>query len=51
MDDYHDLFVNEILEFAPDEWDEDAAAEHIAIKYVRHLESEVKRLGGKLTPS
>jgi hypothetical protein len=41
-------YTNKLLERAPDSWDDDVAAESIAIAYVRHLEDEVKRLGGCL---
>lgn len=46
----HTDFVNEILKNAPSEWDDDVAAEVIAVNYVRHLESEISRLGGRLWP-
>lgn len=46
----HQDFVNEVMENAPDEWDDDVAMEAIAIKYVRYLESEVLRRGGRLYP-
>lgn len=46
----HDDFVNEILEHTDDDWDGDDAAEEIAIRYVRHLESEVTRLNGSFYP-
>lgn len=38
-----DEFVNELLENAPDSWDDDVAAEAIAVDYVRHLEAEVMK--------
>lgn len=41
-------FTNEILKDAPDSWDDDVAAEAIALDYVAHLVAEVKRLGGCL---
>lgn len=44
----HDEFVNELLRNAPDSWDDDAAAEHIAVQYVRTLEKRVRTLGGTL---
>lgn len=46
----HDEFVNEVLALAPEAWDQDAAAEHIAVEFVRHLVDEVERLGGQLYP-
>jgi len=46
----HDEFLNDLLENIPEEWDTDEAAEAIAIDYLRHLESEVKRLGGRFYP-
>jgi hypothetical protein len=44
----HQDFVNEILLLAPDSWDDDAAAESIAVAYVRELERRVLALGGSL---
>lgn len=44
----HQEFVNEILNGAPESWDDDAAAEGIAIDYVRELERRVLALGGTL---
>lgn len=44
----HDDFVNEILLNAPDSWDDDAAAEAIAIDYVRKLEERLQYLGSTL---
>lgn len=38
--------LDQVLENAGDSWDQDAAAESIAVDYVRHLEAEVRRLGG-----
>ena len=49
--DGHDEFVTALLEHAPGEWDDDAAAESIAFDYVRHLEGEVDRLGGSRRPA
>jgi hypothetical protein len=43
-----DEFVNAILDQAPEEWDDDAAAESIAVDFVAHLTAEVQRLGGCL---
>jgi hypothetical protein len=43
-------FSNQIVERSPDSWDGDEAQEAIAIRYVRHLEDEVRRLGGCLHP-
>lgn len=43
-----DEFVNAILDKAPEEWDDDAAAESIAVDFVEHLIGEVQRLGGCL---
>lgn len=45
-----DEFVNAILDQAPEEWDDDAGAESIALDFVGHLIAEVKRLGGCLKP-
>lgn len=44
----HQNFVNEILLNAPDSWDDDEAAEGIAVAYVRELEERVLALGGTL---
>jgi len=44
----HQEFVNKILEQAPDSWDDDAAADHIAVEYVRELERRVLAAGGTL---
>jgi hypothetical protein len=41
-------FINEILDAAPEEWDDDVSANAIAIDFVNHLVSEVKRRGGCL---
>ncbi len=43
-----DEFVNAILDQAPEEWDDDVAAEAIAVDFVTHLIAEVQRLGGCL---
>lgn len=48
--DLHVELVNDVLERAPEAWDDDVAAEHIAVEYVRHLEAEVDRLGGRRFP-
>lgn len=45
-----DEFLYELMEHAPVQWDGDEAEEAIAIRYVRHLEAEVRRLGGSLDP-
>jgi hypothetical protein len=37
-------FINQLLENAPDDYDDDASASAIAVKYVRDLEAEVMRL-------
>lgn len=44
----HQEFVNDLLEHTPESWDADGDAESIALAYLRHLEDEVKRLGGCL---
>lgn len=44
----HDNFVNEILQNSPDSWDDDVAAEAIAIEYVRKLEARLAYLGSTL---
>ena len=49
--DEHDDFLEELLKNIGDEWDGDEAAESIAVSYVRHLEDEVRRLGGDFRPS
>lgn len=41
-------FINELLENAPDDYDDDASGSAIAVKYVRDLEAEVKRLRAEL---
>jgi hypothetical protein len=41
--------AGDILANVGDEWDLDQSIESIAIEYVRHLEAEVKRLGGRLS--
>jgi hypothetical protein len=41
-------FIDDLLKNAPEQLDDDVAAEAIAVDYVRHLEAEVKRLGGSL---
>ena len=45
-----DEFVNAILDEAPEEWDDDAAAESVAVDFVKHLITEVQRLGGCIKP-
>jgi hypothetical protein len=40
--------VNTILELAPESWDDDAAGCSIAEDFVKHLVTEVARLGGCL---
>ena len=48
----HDDFVNEILERTRETWDGDEAAEAIAVRYVRRLESLVSGFLGRLpTPA
>jgi hypothetical protein len=42
----HGEYVDGLLESAPESWDGEEAADDIAVRYVRHLESEVRRLGG-----
>jgi hypothetical protein len=42
----HQEFVNELLKNAPESWDDDAAAESVAVDYVRALEERVVALGG-----
>lgn len=37
--------VNEILEGAPESWGEDAAADHIAVQYVREMERRLDNYG------
>lgn len=44
----HTDFVNQILLATPDSWDDDAAATHIAVEYVRELERRVLAGGGSL---
>lgn len=44
----HDDFVNDLLAHTPDSWDDDAAAESIALDYVRELERRVTERGGTL---
>lgn len=44
----YDQFVNDILKNTPDSWDDDVAAEAIALDYVKELESRVTSLGGSL---
>lgn len=46
----HDEFVNELLAFAPEEWDCDEAAEAIVLHWLDHLMVETKRLGGCFYP-
>jgi hypothetical protein len=41
-------FVNDLLENAPGDYDDDAAASSIAVKYVRELERESERLNAWL---
>lgn len=41
-------YTNDLLEHAPDSWDNDVAAEAIALDFVAHLVREVQRLGGCL---
>lgn len=45
LEDDHQTFVNEVLQFAPECMDGDASGESIAIDYVRSLEGE----GGGMT--
>jgi hypothetical protein len=42
----HQEFVNEVLKNAPESWDQDVAAESIALDYVRALEERVVQMGG-----
>lgn len=44
-----DQFVNDLLEFAPDHYDDDVAAEAIALRYLRDLEAEVGPLRAERT--
>jgi hypothetical protein len=44
----YDEFINELLRNAPESWDDDASAEHVAVEYVRALEERVTQLGGTL---
>lgn len=46
--DDRDDFINKIMSGMPDSWDDDAAAEHIVIEYVRALEKRVVDAGGTL---
>lgn len=48
-EDYQD-WVNDLMVRCGDEWDGDVAMEAIVTKYVRHLEDEVRRLGGCRLP-
>lgn len=48
--DYQD-YANELVERAPESWDDDVAQEAITLDYLRHLEAEVERLGGCRHPS
>lgn len=41
-------WLNDLMEAAPDCWDDDSWMGELATQYVRHLEAEVKRLGGSL---
>lgn len=45
-DDPCDETMNEIVQNAPECWGDDVSIDDIAVRYVRHLESEVARLGG-----
>jgi hypothetical protein len=42
----HQEFVDELLRNAPESWDDDDAAEAVAVSYVRALEERVQQLGG-----
>lgn len=46
--DSHEHMIGALLVNCPQSWDGDDAAEHIAVQYLHHLESEVQRLGGSL---
>lgn len=50
-EDEHVEFMNTLVERTGDEWDDDTDMESIVIRYVRHLEDEVQRLGGCRRPN
>ena len=45
---YLDELTNDVLQHAPETFDDDVAAEVIAVRYVRHLEETVERLLAQL---
>lgn len=47
---FPDELLEEAFEGCPEEWDGDGSADSILVSYIRHLESEVQRLGGCLKP-
>lgn len=49
LDELDQDWLNDLCENAPECcWDDDAAQTDIILRYVRHLEAEVTRLGGTM---
>lgn len=43
-------WLNNLVQDAPESWDDDESIENIVSRWVNHLVAEVKRLGGCLHP-